>query len=93
MLKSVSANKILYVCFILFGLYKLIVFNEFGNCSMYMGIALAFDPFDVNMSWKTRPSWQKAVTLVHLAFVAACLGFEIGMNDTMKQGFIDGWNS
>ena len=51
---------------------------------MFFGIALAFDPFDQAQSWKERPVWQKVWLLVHLALVAALLGYEIGFNDAAK---------
>lgn len=46
-----------------------------------LGIALAFDPFNQQQKWNDRPTWQKAVLFVHLAFVAAMFGFGIGVND------------
>ena len=51
---------------------------------MFFGIALAFDPFDQAQPWKERPVWQKVWLLVHLALVAALLGYEIGFNDAAK---------
>lgn len=46
-----------------------------------LGIGLAFDPFDTAQTWNDRPTWQKAVLVLHLALVAAMFGFGIGLND------------
>jgi hypothetical protein len=46
-----------------------------------LGIALAFDPFNQEQKWNDRPTWQKAVLIIHLGFVAAMFGFGIGLND------------
>jgi hypothetical protein len=77
MKNSTYILRILYVSFCLFGIYHVIVL-QFSEAAMNFGIALAFDPFDVNQSWKDRPIWQKVWLLVHLGICAACLGFEIG---------------
>jgi hypothetical protein len=58
-----------------------------------MGISLAFDPFDSTVTWKLRPTWQRAWLFVLLAIAAAGFGMEIGTNESLKQGFLDGWNS
>jgi hypothetical protein len=46
-----------------------------------LGIGLAFDPFNPEQKWNERPTWQKVVLLLHLAFVAALFGLGIGLND------------
>jgi hypothetical protein len=46
-----------------------------------LGIGLAFDPFDQEQKWNDRPTWQKAVLIIHLALVAAMFGLGIGLND------------
>jgi len=46
-----------------------------------LGIALAFDPFNIEQKWNERPKWQKAVLIIHLALVAAMFSFGIGLND------------
>jgi len=87
-----SFNKFIYLGFILFGLYELIVKHSPGDAVTYMGIALAFDPFDQNQTWKARPTWQKAVLIIHLAFVAGLFGYLIGNNaGDIKRGVTDGW--
>jgi len=46
-----------------------------------LGIALAFDPFDQDQKWNDRPTWQKAVLIIHLGLVAAMFGFGMGIGD------------
>ena len=50
------------------------------DATMYLGLALAFDPFDVNQPWKERPIWQKAWLIIHLALVALLFGYGIGLD-------------
>ena len=52
-----------------------------NNFNWDMGIGLAFDPFDTEQKWNDRPTWQKAIFIIHLALVAAMFGFGIGLND------------
>jgi hypothetical protein len=81
----------LYIGFVAFGIYQ-IAKQHYGDAAMYLGIALAFDPFDTSVSWKQRKLWQRAVLIIHLAVVAGCFGYEIGTNDDIKNGVHDGWN-
>jgi len=87
-----SFTKYLYIGFILFGIYELVVRHSAGEAATYMGIALAFDPFDQTVTWKQRPSWQKAVLIIHLVIVAGLFGYMIGnpTND-FRNGIIEGW--
>jgi hypothetical protein len=84
-------NRYLYAGFCLMGLYYFFKGN-YGETAIFLGIALAFDPFDPTVTWKERPLWQRAWLIVHLAACAAAFGFEVGTNDGLKQGFKDGWN-
>ena len=87
-----SFNKFIYIGFILFGIYELVIRHSSGDAATYMGIALAFDPFNQDQTWKERPTWQKVVLIIHLAFVAALLGYVIGNPASeLKKGFIEGW--
>jgi len=49
--------------------------------SASLWIGMAFDPFNTEQKWNDRPTWQKAVLIIHLALVAAMFGFGIGLND------------
>ncbi len=88
-----SFNKYLYIGFVLFGIYELVVKHSPGEAATYMGIALAFDPFDQTQPWKQRPSWQKVVLIIHLAVVAGLFGYMIGSSEgDIRKGFTNGWN-
>ena len=73
--------KYLYVGFLLLGLYQSIVIKDYVQSGASLGIALAFDPFDQNVTWKERPVWQKITLIVHLAVCAFLIGYGIGLND------------
>lgn len=89
---SPGFNRFLYIGFLIFGFYSILFKHQWGDAAMYLGIALAFDPFDSEVSWKERPLWQRACLVVHLALVAACFGMEVGTNDAVAEGVRDGWN-
>ena len=74
-------NKYLYIGFVMLGFYQAIANHDFILAASSLGIGLAFDPFNPEQKWNERPIWQKAVLIVHLALVAALLGFGIGLDD------------
>ena len=74
-------NKYLYIGFLLLGLYQAFVTKDYIQAAASLGIGLAFDPFDIEQKWNDRPTWQKAVLIIHLGLVAAMFGFGIGLND------------
>ena len=78
---NTSFNKFLYIGFLLLGLFQAIVSKDYMQSAASLGIGMAFDPFDTEQKWNDRPTWQKAVLIVHLALVAAMFGFGIGLND------------
>ena len=84
-------NKFLYIGFVLVGLFQALFSKDYMQAASSFGIALAFDPFDQSQPWKERPTWQKAVLVIHLAFVVGLFGYEVGSSD-LVQGFKDGWN-
>ena len=89
-----SFNKFIYIGFILFGIYEIVVKQSVSEAIPFMGIALAFDPFDQTQPWKERPTWQKAILIVHLAVVAGLFGYMVGAEDSdFRKGFMDGWQS
>lgn len=73
------------------GFVQLLTNHALTEAAMQFGIALAFDPFDQTQPWKERPSWQKALLIIHLAFVAGLFAYDVGTRD-LVQGFRDGWN-
>lgn len=76
-----SFNKFLYIGFLLLGLFQAIVSKDYMQSAASLGIGMAFDPFNPEQKWNVRPTWQKAILIVHLALVAAMFGFGIGLND------------
>lgn len=56
-------NRIIYVTFIVTGLFSLIV-QEYLFTVALLGLAILFDPFNINQSWGEKPFWQKAVFIV-----------------------------
>lgn len=87
-----SFNRYIYIGFILFGIYEIVVKHSVGDAVTFMGIALAFDPFDQTQPWKERPTWQKAVLIIHLAVVAGLFGYLIGNNASdFRRGLSEGW--
>jgi len=76
-------NKFLYLGFLLLGIFQAFFSKDYMQAAASLGIALAFDPFNQEQKWNERPTWQKVVLFVHLAFVAAMFGFGIGLNDKL----------
>jgi hypothetical protein len=74
-------SKYLYIGFLLLGIYQAIFSNDYIQAAASLGIGLAFDPFNPEQKWNDRPTWQKAVMIIHLALVAAMFGFGVGLND------------
>ena len=78
---NTSFNKFLYIGFLLLGLFQAIFSKDYIQAASSLGIGLAFDPFDIEQKWNDRPTWQKAVLIIHLGLVAAMFGLGIGLND------------
>lgn len=72
-----SFNKFLYAGFLALGLFQALMKHDYMQAASSMGIALAFDPFDTEQKWDERPSWQKAVLILHLTTVAGMFGLGI----------------
>jgi hypothetical protein len=76
-----SFNKFLYIGFLLLGLFQAFFSKDYMQAAASLGIGMAFDPFNTEQKWNDRPTWQKAVLIIHLGLVAAMFGFGIGQND------------
>ncbi len=76
-----SFLKFLYIGFLLLGLFQAFFSKDYMQAVASLGIGLAFDPFNPEQKWNDRPTWQKAVLIIHLALVAAMFGFGIVLND------------
>lgn len=62
-------NKFLYLGFLLIGIYQFIFTKDYLQAAASLGIGLAFDPFNPEQKWSDRPSWQKAVLIIHVIIV------------------------
>jgi hypothetical protein len=69
-------NKFIYIGFILVGCIYLFE-KSIGQSLIYLGIALAFDPFDVEEHFNNRPSWQKLLLITHLSIVFGLVFIEL----------------
>ena len=78
---NTKINKFLYIGFLLLGLFQAFFSKDYMQASASLGIALAFDPFNQEQKWNDRPTWQKAVLIVHLALTAVMFGLGIGLNN------------
>ncbi len=67
--------------FLTLGLYQALLNKDYIQAASSMGIGLAFDPFDTELKWTDRPTWQKSVLIIHLALVAAMFGLGVGLYD------------
>ena len=67
--------RFLYVMFILLGIYQVAMNSDFIQGASSFGIALIFDPFNHQVTWSDRPSWQRLWLYVHLGIAAAVLGY------------------
>ncbi len=72
--------QFLYGGFTALGIFQAIR-GEFNQAAIHLGIALAFDPFNPNQTWKELPLWQKAALLIHLGLCAGFFAYQIGFND------------
>ena len=74
-------NKFIYIGFRLLGAFQSLFTKDYMQAASSFGIGLAFDPFNTDQKWNDRPTWQKAVLIIHLALVAGLFGYAIGLND------------
>ena len=69
-------NKFLYIGFLILGGVYLFQ-KDIGQTLIFLGIALAFDPFNVEQKWNDRPNWQKIVLITHLSIVFGLVFIEL----------------
>jgi hypothetical protein len=56
-------NRIIYVSFTVTGIFSLIM-QDYPVTVALLGLAILFDPFNINQSRSEKPFWQKAVFIV-----------------------------
>ncbi|MEY4334761.1 MAG: hypothetical protein RLZZ196_3511 [Bacteroidota bacterium] len=69
-------NKFLYIGFLILGGVYLFQ-KDISQTLIFLGIALAFDPFNVEQKWNDRPNWQKIILITHLSIVFGLVFIEI----------------
>ena len=80
-MKSLLINRVLYICFLILGLYQILISKDYNQAAASFGIGLAFDPISNDIPWAQRTMIQKSIPIIQLAMSAACLGLGFGMND------------
>lgn len=75
-----SFSKVLYVGFLVLGIYQVLYSKDYMQAAASFGIGLAFDPFNPEQKWKNRPTWQKTVLIANLGLVIAMFGLGLGLN-------------
>ena len=63
-------NKPAYIIFIIAGIYFMIQ-RDFSQAVTFWGLALVFDPFNINTPFQKRPFYQQAWLYVHAAITVA----------------------
>lgn len=76
-------SRYAYLAFLILGLMQIGLDRDYLQAAVFLGIALAFDPFDQQQPWSERPRWQRAVLVVHLGAVAALFGLGLGLADRL----------
>lgn len=73
---STKFSRYIYLVLVFLGVFYLVE-KSTGQALIYLGIALAFDPFNPDQKWNDRPMWQKAILLIQLAIVFGLVFIEI----------------
>lgn len=69
-------NKFIYLGFLILGGIYLFQKN-IGQTLICFGIAMGFDPFNIEQKWNDRPTWQKIILITHLSIVFGLLFIEL----------------
>jgi len=67
-------NRFLYAGFVVMSLIMVSQGNTMTAASNF-GIALLFDPFDVNQPWADRPLWQRTWFICHVVVLFGMIGY------------------
>ncbi len=68
--KARNFNKPAYIIFVLVGIF-FIVKKDVSQASIYFGLALVFDPFNIKTPFNTRPFYQQTWLIIHLSITLA----------------------
>jgi hypothetical protein len=61
-----NLNKAAYIIFIAAGIGFLVA-KDLSQAVVFWGLALVFDPFNINQPFQKRPLYQRGWLIVHLA--------------------------
>jgi hypothetical protein len=67
-------NKPAYAVFVTTGLFFLLR-KDFSQATIFLGLALVFDPFDVKVAFNKRPLYQRVWMIVHLMVAFTVFAF------------------
>jgi uncharacterized membrane protein len=73
---TLKYSRTLYGAFVAVSVYFLLD-AQWQNAMSNMGIALIFDPFNQQVTWKDRPAYQKIWLIVHVTMV--CFLLAVGL--------------
>lgn len=65
-----NINKPAYIIFLIAGIYFLIR-KDFEQAVTFWGLALIFDPFNIELPFQKRPFYQQAWLIIHLSITLA----------------------
>jgi hypothetical protein len=68
--RAKNLNKPAYIVLMLLGIF-FIIKKDVSQASIYCGLALAFDPFNINIPFHQRPFYQQVWLMVHLSVTFA----------------------
>ena len=64
--KNILFNRLLYGISVSVSLIFFLWHIDWMMCAAYLGLALAFDPFNPKVKWNDRPFYQRAWLFVHV---------------------------
>lgn len=76
--KNKQWNMSVYGLFVAIGIYSWFVTHNYTQTSIFLGLALAFDPFNDSIPWEQRPTYQKGWLVLHATCVAGLFGYSLG---------------
>ncbi len=72
-------NKAAYSIFVLAGIY-FIIKHDFSQAVTFWGLAVVFDPFNINTPFQKRPFYQQAWLIVHTVITLTLFVLALVMN-------------
>ncbi|MCO5948010.1 hypothetical protein [Mucilaginibacter flavidus] len=70
--RTIQINRPCYIAFTAAGIIFFIL-HDFSQASVFFGLGLVFDPFDLKQPFPQRPFYQRALLVVQLILVMTLL--------------------